>query len=212
MDQLAKIDIAKCIENVRLYYTEKPLQSGLLALATLGSAYFLFGGKSKLKVEPSRCIVVITGCDSGFGRMTCEKLSSMGYLVVAGCLQARSVVELESTVALAVQCDITKEADLHLLVTKVEALAKSRGARLWAVVNNAGVANSGNLDLVSSKACRQVMEVNFFALFEVTRSFLPLLKQTKDSRVINVSSGAGLSGFYNMGMYCGEQFSPISSI
>jgi 3-hydroxybutyrate dehydrogenase len=114
------------------------------------------------------------------------------------------VVELESTVALSVQCDITKEADLHLLVTKVEALAKSHSARLWAVVNNAGVANSGNLDLVSSKACRQVMEVNFFALFEVTRAFLPLLKQTKDSRVINISSAAGLTGSYQMGVYCGK--------
>ena len=160
--------------------------------------------KRRVSIVPGQSIIVITGCDSGFGLMSCKKLSSMGYLVVAACLQDKSVEALKGIAALPIQCDITKDADLQRLVKKTKELAAAKNARVWAIVNNAGIATSGNVDLVSTKACRQVMEVNFFALFEVTRAFLPLLKQTKNSRIINISSGAGLSGFYNMGMYCGE--------
>ena len=91
-----------------------------------------------------------------------------------------------------------------MLAQKTEDLMLRLNARLWAVVNNAGVANSGNIDWIPSASCRKVMEVNFFALFEVTRAMLPLLKRTKDSRVINISSAAGFSASYQMGVYCGK--------
>jgi short-subunit dehydrogenase len=48
------------------------------------------------------------------------------------------------------------------------------------------------------------MEVNFFALFEVTRAFLPILKKVKDSRIINICSAAGFTGSYQAGVYCGK--------
>jgi NAD(P)-dependent dehydrogenase (short-subunit alcohol dehydrogenase family) len=173
-------------------------------VALLGAAHYLFGSPRSLKVKPQECIIVITGCDTGFGLMSCHRLSKLGYLVVAACLQAQSVESLRGVVALPVQCDVTKEADIRNLVQKTEELARSRNARVWTVVNNAGIANSGCIDWVPSASCRKVMEVNFFALFEVTRAFLPLLKKVKDSRIINISSAAGFSGSYQMGVYCGE--------
>lgn len=204
MDKLGNLDINKHFQSARLFSVENPLSVGAMALATLGSVYWLFGGKAKLNVNPSRSIVVITGCDSGFGLMTAKKLTSMGYLVVAGCLQAESVEALKFSVTLPVLCDVTKEADLQQLVIKVWELSELRNARLWALVNNAGIGNAGGIDLMSSRSCRQVMEVNFFALFEVTRAFLPLLKQTKNSRIINISSAAGFAGSHQMGVYTGE--------
>ena len=195
--------ITKFLDTAKFHAVENPVHAGVAAVAALGTAYMLFGGKRHLRIQPEKCIIVITGCDSGFGLMSCKKLSKMGYLVVAACLQADSVVALKDTVALAVQCDITKEADVASLVQHTEDLSAKRKAVLWTVVNNAGVANSGNIDWISSSACRKVMEVNFFALFEVTRAFLPMLKKTKDSRIINLSSCAGLAGSYQMGPYCG---------
>ena len=195
--------ITKFLDTAKFHAVENPVHAGVAAVAALGTAYLFFGGKRHLRIQPEKCIIVITGCDSGFGLMSCKKLSKMGYLVVAACLQADSVVALKDTVALAVQCDITKQADVARLVQQTEDLAAKRKAVLWTLVNNAGVANSGNIDWISSSACRKVMEVNFFALFEVTRAFLPMLKKTKDSRIINLSSCAGLAGSYQMGPYCG---------
>jgi len=204
MDQLRNIDFSRYLEKAKLYSQENPVHAGAAALAILGSAYLLLCPKRKVNIVPGQNIIVITGCDSGFGLMTSKKLSAMGYLVVAACLQDKSVEALKGVVALPIQCDITKDADVQRLLQKTKELAAAKNARVWAVVNNAGIGNSGNVDLVSSKACRLVMEVNFFALFEVTRAFLPLLKLTKNSRIINISSAAGFTGSYQLGVYCGE--------
>ena len=209
MNNLSNFDFNKYLQSGRAYTLENPFSAGAIAAATVGSMYWLFGGKAKLNINPSRSIVVITGCDSGFGLMTAKKLTSMGYLVVAGCLQPESVEALRSSVTLPVLCDITKEADLQRLVIKVWELSEIKNARLWALVNNAGIGNAGGIDLMSSRSCRQVMEVNFFALFEVTRAFLPLLKQTKNSRIINISSAAGFTGSHQMGVYTGELVSYV---
>ena len=42
-------------------------------------------------------MVAVSGCDSGFGRELAVKLArDEGYTVVAGCLEAESVAELEA--------------------------------------------------------------------------------------------------------------------
>ncbi len=46
------------------------------------------------KLDPSGRWVVITGCDTGFGRLLAERLHSEGYRVLAGCLTAAGVKEL----------------------------------------------------------------------------------------------------------------------
>jgi len=59
------------------------------------------------------------------------------------------------------------------------------------LVNNAGV-NSGSLvDWSSEKDYRFVMEVNFFAIVNMTKALLPQLRKLKGkSRIVNVTSVA----------------------
>ena len=45
-----------------------------------------------------------------------------------------------------------------------------------------GIGDGGNLDWTEMSIWRRVMEVNFFAVVGVTKSMLPLLKKTPDSR------------------------------
>jgi NAD(P)-dependent dehydrogenase (short-subunit alcohol dehydrogenase family) len=49
------------------------------------------------------------------------------------------------------------------------------------------------------------MEVNFFAVVAVTKAFLPLLRRTPESRVVNVSSLAGITGSPALGPYCASK-------
>jgi NAD(P)-dependent dehydrogenase (short-subunit alcohol dehydrogenase family) len=72
---------------------------------------------------------------------------------------------------------------------------------LWAVVNNAGIAIGGPLDWIGLDVYRRVMEVNFFGHVLVTKTFLPLLKQQKHSRVVNLSSIAGIGCSANLSAY-----------
>lgn len=115
-----------------------------------------------------------------------------GFNVVAACLTKAAVETLTGKVALAIECDVTKEQDIANLVDQTEKLCSSKGLKLWTIINNAGVAGGGALDWQPMRTYRFVMEVNFFAVVAISKAFLPLLKRTENSRIINLSSLAGL--------------------
>lgn len=166
-------------------------------------AYFIriLFHSGKAQINPKSLVVVITGCDSGFGELSAVRLSQLGFNVVAGCLTKDGASRMEGSVARAVVCDITKEADVMSLVQETEQLVSSLNGHLWAVVNNAGIAASGPLDWVTLDSYRRIMEVNFFGHVCVTKAMLPLLKQCGESRIVNLSSVAGLTAGGNLSAY-----------
>ena len=101
----------------------------------------------------------------------------------------------------AVICDITKPKEVVNLVEETEKICQEHNAKLWAVINNAGIAIGGPLDWIDLDIYRRVMEVNFFGHVNITKHMLPLLKQTKHSRVINLSSIAGQGCSANLSAY-----------
>ena len=68
------------------------------------------------------------------------------------------------------------------LATKTEQFCKEKDYKVWALVNNAGIADGGALDWTSMEVYRRVMEVNFFGLVSTTKAILPLLKRNPGSR------------------------------
>uniref|UniRef100_A0A3Q2C8Z7 11-beta-hydroxysteroid dehydrogenase type 2 n=2 Tax=Cyprinodon variegatus TaxID=28743 RepID=A0A3Q2C8Z7_CYPVA len=73
--------------------------------------------------------------------------------------------------------------------------------RLWGLVNNAGVCvNFGEAELSLMSTFRGCMEVNFFGTVDVTKSFLPLVRQAK-GRIVNISSPAGDQPFPCLAAY-----------
>lgn len=154
----------------------------------------------KAKMNNSK-VVVITGCDSGFGEMTAVRLSGLGYHVVAACLTSEGRDRIQTLVAKAVVCDITKLKDVENLVQVTDDLCNSKQYSLWALVNNAGIALSGPLDWISMDIYHKVMDVNFFGHVQVTKLMLPLLKRQKHSRIINLSSIAGFYCSANLSAY-----------
>jgi NADP-dependent 3-hydroxy acid dehydrogenase YdfG len=68
-----------------------------------------------------------------------------------------------------------------------------------------GVAHASFFDWTPDSIIRQMMDVNFFGLVNVTRALLPMLKRCERSRIINLSSIAGFAcGFAGMSGYYGE--------
>ena len=156
---------------------------------------------------PKYSCVLITGCDSGFGLQMSIKLKRLGYVVVSTCLTERGTTHLSETYGInSIQIDLSKEGAYDLILNKVqEVLYSNPGARLWALVNNAGIAPVGFLDWTPVDTFRNAMEVNYFAPVGVTRAVLQLLKQYPGSRVINLSSVAGLLAGANFGPYSGSK-------
>lgn len=56
----------------------------------------------------------------------------------------------------------------------------------------AGIGSGGLVDWMPLEQYRFILEVNFFSMVAMTKAFIPLLKKTENSRIVNVTSLAGL--------------------
>ncbi len=145
-------------------------------------------------------LIVVTGCDSGFGFRTSLMLQKLGYSVLSTCLTDEGVMTLRKEFAKSnnnfnkvIKIDVTKSKDVNILKQNVEEHINNHDSLcLYTLVNNAGIAPIGNFDWLNAQTFRDTFEVNFFGSVSVTRALLPLLKQTKNSRIIGISSLAGL--------------------
>mmetsp|Transcript_176 Transcript_176/g.218 ORF Transcript_176/g.218 Transcript_176/m.218 type:complete len:347 (+) Transcript_176:38-1078(+) len=164
----------------------------LFLVSDCGS-FILDNVKGQLKsVVPEENIILITGCDTGFGAMASIELTKSGYNVVSACLTEDGKKSLEGKVALSILCDVTNEKDVLRLALATEDLAAKNKLRLWAVINNAGIAPLGNMDWLSMGDIKRVMDINYIGTVSVIKATLPELKKTRNSRIINISSIAGL--------------------
>eukprot|EP00602_Paraphysomonas_sp_CaronLab_P002054 CAMPEP_0185025510 /NCGR_PEP_ID=MMETSP1103-20130426/8436_1 /TAXON_ID=36769 /ORGANISM="Paraphysomonas bandaiensis, Strain Caron Lab Isolate" /LENGTH=269 /DNA_ID=CAMNT_0027558719 /DNA_START=292 /DNA_END=1101 /DNA_ORIENTATION=+ len=125
----------------------------------------------------------------------------MGFHVVSGCLTDEGILKLQSIVSKTVKCNVCIADDIEKLAMETEKLANEKDCKVWAVVNNAGIADGGALDWTDMDVWRRVMEVNFFGVVAVTKAMLPLLKKNPGSRIINLSSLAGLLSGAAIGPY-----------
>lgn len=163
--------------------------------------YLLWIHRPKKHLETSELAVVITGCDTGFGNLLAKELHSLGFKVVATFLTEEGMKSLQNHVDLALKCDVTIDSDIEKLYKATDEFLNTKNLKLWAVVNNAGVGMGGYLDWLSLARFKFIMEVNFFGVLKVTKAMLPLLKRTKESRIITLSSVAGVIGGPGFGGY-----------
>ncbi|RXN21080.1 corticosteroid 11-beta-dehydrogenase isozyme 2 [Labeo rohita] len=146
----------------------------------------------------------LSGCDSGFGNATAKRLDAMGFEVFATVLNldgegAKHLRRVCSSRLTLLQVDITQPQQIEqaLLDTK----AKLGMRDLWGLVNNAGwCVNVGDAELSLMSNYRGCMEVNFFGTLTVTRTFLPLLRQSK-GRIVTISSPSGEHPFPCLASY-----------
>lgn len=65
-----------------------------------------------------------------------------------------------------------------------------RAAGLWGLVNNAGTCYLAEIELTPETVFRKVLEVNLMGAIRMTKTFLPLIRQSK-GRIVNTSSLSG---------------------
>jgi short-subunit dehydrogenase len=100
----------------------------------------------------------------------------------------------------------------HLDVADAEAVAALPAAVLAAhpsvgiLVNNAGVALSGTFEEVSAADFEWLFGINFWGVVQMTRAFLPALRQTKEARIVNISSLFGLIAPPGQTAYAASKF------
>lgn len=140
-------------------------------------------------------IALITGANKGIGLEVARELGQAGWTVLLGARNpalgqaAEANLRAEKLDAHFVALDVTE----HHTITAAAAKIHSEFGRLDALVNNAGIVDKqdGRATVASLAAVERVMRTNFFGQVAVTQAMLPLLRNAKTAKIINVSSGLG---------------------
>ena len=150
-------------------------------------------------------VVVVSGCDHGIGNAAVKKLNLLGYTVIAGCLTVEGAQTLQDEVTgiRAEKCDVTKTEDVSRLVSIVKGEYNSK---LHGLVNNAGITSNGQALIVPLETSEKVVTVNLLGTMRMTKMFLPLLVDNPGSRVVFMSSIAGLGHMAGATSYCASKF------
>jgi len=140
--------------------------------------------------------VLVTGGSSGIGLAIARILAAKGaHVLISG--RRRDVVEAAAAQLRAdggrvdaVAADVTAADGLAATMAAVEATLGG----LDVLVNNAGGVRAGRLEDTSEREIRAMIEVNLVAPILLTRAALPLLRQSGQGMVVDVSSAIALVG------------------
>ena len=141
--------------------------------------------------------VLITGCSTGIGRATAERLLARGHTVYATARRPDSVADLEAKGCRALALDVTDEASMQAAVSAVE---EAEGA-VGALVNNAGYSQSGAVESVNLDDVRAQFETNVFGVIRMSQLVLPGMRRQRWGRIVNVGSMGGKLTFPGGGIY-----------
>jgi NAD(P)-dependent dehydrogenase (short-subunit alcohol dehydrogenase family) len=152
--------------------------------------------------------VLVTGCSSGIGRATAERLVARGLTVYATARRVEAIADLEARGCRVLALDVTDEASMQAAVGTV---VDEQGA-VGALVNNAGYSQSGAVEEVPMADVRRQFETNVFGLVRMCQLVLPGMRAQRHGRIVNVSSmGANFTfpggGFYHATKYAVEAIS-----
>jgi NAD(P)-dependent dehydrogenase (short-subunit alcohol dehydrogenase family) len=152
--------------------------------------------------------VVVTGANSGIGLVTVLELAAAGYDVV-GTVRSPDKAEVVHRAAsergVTVRTTLLDVDDADSCAAGVEAVEAMAQDGLWALVNNAGYAQSGAVEDVDDAMVRRQLETNVVAPLRLARLVLPGMRERGEGRIVNVSSIAGRMSTPLMGWYCASK-------
>ena len=148
-------------------------------------------------------VALVTGANQGIGLQIAKDLAAKGVTVLLG---SRDIERGEAAAkevglnAVALQLDVTDQASI---TAAAERIRKDFG-RLDILIQNAAISTTTNEmrspeehvkanrpSIVSLDEMRAVWDTNVFAVLSVYQAMVPILRATPNSRIVNVSSGAG---------------------
>ena len=132
--------------------------------------------------------VLVTGAAAGLGAALTAAFRGRGDDVLA-----TDRTPPEGGLAL----DVTHDADWAVALERVE----GDWGGLDVLVNNAGIAGGGRVDVCTIEEWQRLVDVNLLGVVRGSRAFAPLLKRQGSGRIVNIASLAGLVHPPGMGSY-----------
>jgi NAD(P)-dependent dehydrogenase (short-subunit alcohol dehydrogenase family) len=139
--------------------------------------------------------VVVTGCSTGIGRTCAVELAARGHHVFGSVRREADAEALRAEGGPRItplRMDVTDEGEIARCAAQVEEALGPTG-RLVGLVNNAGIAVYGPLELLPLETVRRQLEINVLGYLAVTKAFIPRLRRDAGRVVMVGSSSAFLT-------------------
>jgi len=139
----------------------------------------------------SNLVYVVTGGNRGIGKEICRQIAEKNrdctILLTARDLSkaAEIVQQLGYNNIKAYQLDITSKASIDAFVATIK---KEYGV-IDVLINNAGIGAKGSE--LNEKIANDTMATNFFGVMQLNDALLPIIRNSSNGRIVNVSSSLG---------------------
>ncbi len=151
---------------------------------------------------------VVTGAASGIGRAIATSLARRGCHLALADINDAALARTAAEIATPELCISRHHLDVAnagaVAAFPQQVTAEHSGVDL--LVNNAGVALHGTFEEVSEADFEWLFAINFWGAVRMTRAFLPLLHQSEEARIVNMSSLFGLIAPPGQTAYAASKF------
>ena len=153
-------------------------------------------------------VAVVTGAGSGIGRALACALARRGALLAISDVDGTGLAETAKQVRVIgakvheTRLDVTDRA---AVLRYADEIATEFGT-VNIVINNAGIAFTGDVEQMSFEQIERVIDVDFWGVVNGTKAFLPHLIASGDGHVVNISSLFGLMAVPGQSAYNAAKF------
>jgi short-subunit dehydrogenase len=151
---------------------------------------------------PDQRTVLVTGANSGIGLATTLELARRGHTVVGSVRSPDKADEVAKAAADEGVAVRTVELDVDDATRCAEVVAE---VRPWALVNNAGFAQSGAVEELDDDVARQQLETMVVAPVRLSRLALDGMREQGGGRIVTISSMSAVVSTPLMGWYQGSK-------
>ncbi len=156
-------------------------------------------------------VAIVTGSTRGIGKATALTLAREGMRIV---VNSRTQAEIDETVkmieqmgaiAIGIRADVGDSQQVEALVQ----VTVEKFGRIDVLVNNAGIAIEKDFMHTTEKEWDDIMNANLKSIFLCSKAVLPVMMKQGGGVIVNISSGAGKTGFASLSAYCASKFGVI---
>ena len=154
-----------------------------------------------------RKTIFLTGAASGIGRATAELFADRGWFCGLSDIDAAGLEETHRLIGadngMTVALDV---CDRDQWASAMAAFSEATDGRMHVLFNNAGIGRHGWFEDIPPEEADLIVDINVKGVVNGVYAALPLLKETKDARIVNVASAAGLYGSPQLAVYSATKF------
>ena len=151
--------------------------------------------KMKNKFTLQSKTAIITGGGSGIGESIAQTFANQDakvYIIDQNLSAANKIAEKinkKGLSAKAYKCDVSNNKNVNKVINEI-----SKTSTVDILINNAGIAHVGNIEVCEEKDLDRLYEVNIKGVYNCTRAIIPFMVKNKSGCIINLTSIASSVG------------------